>query len=137
MVRERRSEIRLKPVLVIAAVLIATLSAIAEDTKKQKASDSREIEVYKGPTAPKPFILIGEIHAKGSTERTLMNKMKSLARQHGANAILSYSIEAGINASYWTGAVLSNAEGIAVRWAAEGEDGITKITSDMSIPVIQ
>lgn len=109
-----------------------------DDANYEKANCAEiPVEVYNGPKAPRPFVVVGEIHAKGSTEKTVICKIKRIAAKSEANAVLNYKTDHGNFPSAWTGATLNHASGVAVRWTKEGEKGITQITDDLPVQVIQ
>lgn len=127
--------------LICVAVFSMSASGSAyKKPAKQKISDQPEvveIQVFSGTKTTQPFVLIGKIHAKASTEKMLISKIKSIARKNGADAVIDYKLEMGTHPSYWTGAVLNNASGIAVRWAQPGENGMLQLPEDVVVPVIQ
>jgi len=77
-------------------------------------------------------VVIGKV---SRTKKTVFgkcsNKLKKYAKKkYDADAILKYKTTP-------TGMGPMLCEGVAVRWAAAGEPGLTKITADTPIPVIE
>jgi hypothetical protein len=128
--------------LIIAIILIPAFALAGgqyqRPTSKEKETKVVEpdIEVYSGNGAPEPFVIIGEIHVKGGSEKHLMKEMRSKARKRGADAVLKYKIE-GMIFDIWAQQQVNHASGVVVRWAHEGENGITEIKNDTPIPVLQ
>jgi len=108
------------------------------DTSSEgEGSVQKSIAVFDNDVVPQPYIVLGKIHVEASTPKGLSDKIKSKAKKYKADAILNYQVKEAQSISGWTGATIHGGEGIAVRWANQGETGIKRITPDTSIPVLE
>jgi hypothetical protein len=88
----------------------------------------KEAQIYSTDAAPNPYVIIGKLSFEKATNfGTCDGKIGTwAAKNYGADAILNFNL---IHAHL--------CEGIAVRWAEEGEEGLTAITPTTPIPVVK
>lgn len=118
--------------LIGMALPMSGLSAAKEKTAKIKSKvEVPEIQVLADGNCAKPCIVIGKIsRIKHTVVGDCSTKLKKYAqKEHGADAVLLYKLVP-------TGAGPLMCEGVAVRWAKEGETGIAKISDDTVVPVL-
>lgn len=104
------------------------VKAVEERQEDVKAKKDAKIMIYDNDTAPNPYVIIGKLaYQETVVVGTCEDKLaKYASKKHGADAILKFNvIHAGM------------CEGVAVRWAKDGEDGLTAIDDKTPIPVIK
>lgn len=96
--------------------------------KRLAKEQAEKVPVYANDKAGKPYVVIGKLSfEKGSNIGRCEERLgKYAAKKHGADAILNYRL-----------IQLHFCEGVAVRWAEPGESGITDITEDTPVPMIE
>ena len=92
------------------------------------AAHKDSVAVYSNDATPQPYVIIGKLSfEKGSNIGTCEARLgKFAAKKYNADAILNYKL---------TEAHLC--EGVAVRWAKEGEEGVSRITEETPVPVVE
>lgn len=106
-------------------------------TAEKERRQGKDIAVYDNDKTDKPYVVIGKAYVEGSRPAKVIKKMKDVARDNGANAILNFKMADQGATSQWTSATLQSASGILVRWAKPDEKGVTAITDKMQIPIVQ
>lgn len=121
-------------ILMFSSLFVSpTYSYTVSEGGSKQISKSSVIEVYEGDSLDKSFIVLGKINVKAGTPSMLMQATKRKALRKGGDAVLMYKINNSGKMSYWSGAQISYAEGVVVKYQ---EQGIRKITSDTKMPVI-
>lgn len=97
--------------------------------------DKLKVEVYNSDKASRPYVILGAIHVEAANLKNLLCKVKKIANQAGGDAVLSYRIQ-DQGTPGWGGS-LHSGSGVVVRWPSSEEKGLTQISPDIAIPVIE
>lgn len=133
----------------ILLIFSATTSTWARKIKCKEI----DILTYESDVTPRPFVIIGKVQAEDSTKEKVICTIKKNALEHKADAIVKYTfterpklpVSQGPDAIFtifpmtFGGSnedTIKTVHGILVRWAKEGEKGITKITDKTPIPLL-
>lgn len=109
-----------KTVLVVLTLCLASSFALAKDP---------ELPLYSNDSPGQPFLILGSMNVTALSVDGVRKKMKRDAAKMGAEAVLNYAVTPTADTV--------GASGVAVRWAKEGEVGMTSITPGTPIPVIK
>ena len=131
----------MKKLLCLSLFLLIPFVANAEALKNTRSEKNlskleavRELPVYETGFLDTPFIVLGKVNVKSSVLKELSAKLKRAAYRNGGDAVLNYKIQNTGSVSAWTGAQVSYAEGVVVKFS---ENGIKKITDATPVPVLE
>lgn len=124
-------------VVCLAAVFVAHASIAGAVTKavsttKKEKKEKKAVEVVADNNCSQPCVVLGQVYInKFTIFSSCAEKLgKHASKDYGADAILKFK-----QTPLGQGGV--QCEGIAVRWALEGEEGIQKITDETPIPILK
>jgi hypothetical protein len=119
-------ELQMKNIFIVL-VVFALMVPVASYAGKYD-----DVLVQADGNCSKPCVVIGHILVKKAwVVGSCANKIRKEAKKkYNADAVLKYEVES-------RGKDLGDqCKGIAVRWAKDGEAGVTRVTDDTPIPVI-
>lgn len=116
-------------VVMLVTMMPFVAGAVTQGKVSAKGSDYKSMELFADGNCKQACVVLGRVAVtKSTTIGSCEDKLRKYAKkEYGADAILKF--KAG-NINFFC-------EGIAVRWAGEGEEGVMKLTDDMSIPVLK
>ena len=119
--------------IMMAVVMVLVNVGSLKSEAEAKSSKGNIIQVRGDGNCDKPCVVLGRVDRfKHTVIGTCSKKLGKFAKkQYGADAVLKYKTKpAGEGAQLIC-------EGIAVRWSKEGETGISKITDETLIPILE
>ncbi len=133
--------LRIVAVFSVVTLLISCSALAAVDRPKNQKVEAqakavKEVELVADGNCSKPCVVIGKVSIKKETIfSTCAAKLSRHAlKDFGADAILQFK-ETQMGLAYGSAGMMC--EGVAVRWARDGENGISKITDDVPIPILK
>lgn len=101
-----------------------------------KAKNYQEIESYTTDKASRPYIVMGQLAEKGRSDKACVRQLAKKAAKKGGDAIIKIESKPTGAQGMWFGENVLHCQGIVVRWAQEGEKGLTSLNPDTAIPFL-
>ena len=96
----------------------------------------QEIETYTTDKASKPYVVMGQMNEKARTDEACVRQMAKKAAKKGGDAIIKIESKPTGAQGMWFGENVLHCQGVVVRWAREGEKGLTALNADTPVPFL-